>query len=127
VLRPSAGAVAGDKSAAGWLIVQGVLGKQEVALLHDLFAACAQYRMKPKATLTAEDVSTSERARIQNDKKYSNIFELPGNWWFNGQYYIDISGNQRQLRPDIDRLVERYVVDENIKIDAYNALIAEMI
>ena len=108
------------------LVVHGVLGKQEVALLEELFAACTQFKLHPKALLSAEDVGLAERLRIQNLAQYSSLFELPGNWWFDGQSYVDISGTRRPLRPDIDKLVDMYLVNENAKIVEYNAMLKEI-
>eukprot|EP01032_Pedospumella_encystans_P011063 gene11063-12896_t len=108
------------------LVVHGVLGKQEVALLEELFAACTQFKLHPKALLSAEEVGLAERLRVQNLTQYSSLFELPGNWWFDGQSYVDISGTRRPLRPDIDKLVDLYLVNENAKIVEYNAMLKDI-
>jgi hypothetical protein len=105
------------------LCVQGIFGKQEVSLLQELFQACAQYVLPPKAPLTADAVGVSDRLRIQSMPQYANQFALPGNWWFDGQAYVDINGTRRPLRPDIDKLVDLYVAAENAKIAEYNELL----
>lgn len=105
------------------LVIQGVLGKQEIGLLQELFAACAQYVLPRKAALTADQVGLSDRLRIQNTRRYADQFALPGNWWFDGQTYVDINGTRRALRPDIDKLVEVYVEVENGRIAEYNDML----
>jgi hypothetical protein len=100
-----------------------VLGKQEIGLLHELFAACAQYTLPRKASLTIDQVGLSDRLRIQNTPRYADKFALPGNWWFDGQTYVDIAGTRRALRPDIDKLVEVYVDVENARIAEYNEML----
>lgn len=122
VVRPSA---AVDASAVG-LTVQGVLGKQEIALLEELFTACAQFKLQPRVRRSSEDVSQAERISIQLNKKYSDKFALPGNWWFDGQTYVDINGTRRPLRPDIEKLVDLFLADEHAQVAEYNALLAEM-
>lgn len=114
-----------EASAVG-LTIQGVLGKQEVALLEELFAACAQFRLQPRAKRTPEEVTLAERLAIQLNKKYADQCALPGNWWFDGQTYVDINGTRRPLRPDIDKLVDLYLVDEHAQVAEYNALLVEM-
>ena len=125
VLRPTPVGAEASNSDVG-LVVQGVLGKQEIALLQELFAACAQFKLQPKPVLALEDVNLTDRLRVQNNDKYASQCALPGNWWYDGQTYVDISGTRRPLRPDIDKLVELYLVDENAKIAEYNALLNEI-
>lgn len=108
------------------LMVQGVLGKLEITLLEELFAACTQFKLLPKPLLNLSDVNITDRLRVQSTEKYASRCELPGNWWYDGQSYVDISGTRRPLRPDIDRLVELFLLDENAKIAEYNALLKEI-
>ena len=126
VLRAFSPTAEAHPSGTVGLVVHGVLGKQEIALLEELFAACAQFKLLPKPVITAADVSLAERLRVQNTVKYSEQCALPGNWWFDGQVYVDIGGTRKPLRPDIDQLVELYLVDENAKVAAYNTLLAEI-
>lgn len=125
VLRPMPAGAAASSREAG-LLVQGVFGKQEIALLEELFAACAQFKLQPKPALTLSDVGLADRLRVQNTDKYASQCALPGNWWYDGQTYVDISGTRRPLRPDIDKLVELFLLDENAKIEEYNALLKEI-
>jgi hypothetical protein len=66
-----------------------------------------------------------EKTRLLVQKEWYKK-PLPSGWWFDGAAYIDISGSRRVLRPDIDSLVELYVVDENVKIAAYNELLVDL-
>lgn len=125
VLRPTPLGLDTSSREVG-LVVHGVLGKQEIALLEELFAACAQFKLQPRPALALDDVNLADRLRVQNTDKYASQCALPGNWWYDGQTYVDISGTRRPLRPDIDKLVELYLVDENAKIAEYNALLDEI-
>lgn len=125
VVRPTP-TVGGNTSAAPGLTFQGVLGKQEIALLEELFTACAQFQLQPRALRIAEEVSLAERLAIQLNKKYSEQFALPGNWWFDGQTYVDINGTRRPLRPDIEKLVDLFLLEEHAQVTEYNAMLADV-
>ena len=105
------------------LTIEGIFGKQELNLLEELFCACAQYSLPQKKALTPDQVSTEQRLKIQSMPRFADQFELPGNWWYDGQFYVDINGTRRPLRPDIDVLVDAYVAVENVKIAQFNELL----
>ncbi|KAJ1424404.1 hypothetical protein B484DRAFT_420408 [Ochromonadaceae sp. CCMP2298] len=125
IARPSAmggmGMDVGELEAE--VVVQGVFGSREAALLMELFDACKSHRLLPRPPLLPSDVSFETRLRVQRGR---GDRELPGGWWFDGQGYIDIQGSRCPLRPDIEVLVGEYVQQENEKIGAYNELLVDL-
>lgn len=107
------------------LIVQGIFSCDEVALLKAMFELCVQHKLKPRSLISAENVSVSQQLALQSsDSKYNVAYNtLPSGWWFDGQGYVNINGTRRQLRPDINCLIDSYIIDENAKIVKYNALL----
>jgi len=126
IVRPAASALAIEEKLGDDLIVQGIFGVQEETLLKDLFKMCAQYKLNPKPLLTVDRVSERDRHAVQRNAKYSNKFELPGGWWYDGQSYINLNGDRKQLRPDIEQLLNLYIEDENTKIAEYNSLLSDL-
>jgi len=136
------------------IFVQGVLDdRQDPMRLRSLFALCEHYRLPRIRHLESTSVPFHQRLLIQFCKTsaslsasshhsevdsepflssyFSDAFrkyllhkELPSGWWFDGTSYVEANGNRSQLRPDIDEVVERYVEEENRKIDRYNELLA---
>ncbi len=102
------------------LVVQGVFSVGEIATISELFSFCEQVQLPRRQPVHAGDLSQEDKLRIQNDPKYNSV-PLPGNVWFDGHSYVDIHGTSNALRPDIAALVSAFVVDENKRIEEYNA------
>ena len=51
---------------------------------------------------------------------------LPSGWWFDGQIFVEASGNRSLLRPDIEEVLEVFVEEANKKIERYNEMLAEI-
>ena len=124
----AAGGVGGGGSSSSrygaTLIFQGCFTARQAALLRQLLHLCAQYRLRPKPHLTLRDVSKAEKLSVQANPNYCNLRELPAGWWFDGVSYVDIDGTRRDLRPDIELLLEAYVQDTNARVDEYNHMLS---
>lgn len=123
--------------------------------MESLFRLCEQYTLPLLRHLQRGDVSLEDKLLIQKaavhgaamsappllylkpSHKTKNSFsvefrdylrrkELPGGWWFDGQSFVEASGDRAQLRPDIDEIVQRFVDDQNVKIDKYNTMVREL-
>lgn len=123
-VRASGTVVTGDADTE-WLTIQGTLDTDDVTLLNALLKLCATFKLQPKQTLQAGDISTTQRAVIQQDSKYKDM-PLPSGVWFDGQYYVDINGTKLDIRPDIDALLAKFLIEENRKIKVYNSLLADI-
>ena len=42
--------------------------------------------------------------------------EMARNWAYDGRVYVDFAGNQRTLRPDIEPMLEDYLVRQNERV-----------
>ena len=106
------------------LIVNGSFVEATKDLLLDIFQSAGFLHLKSKPLLTHSTVTLKMMEKVQ--LKYcgmNNEFrDLPGGCWFDGNVYVDINGNQRRFRPDIDDILEKYFIEENKKIEDYNAL-----
>lgn len=102
------------------IIIQGVFDENGEKTLTDLFKLSERYTLKPRVALKLSDFSKIQKIQIQNSGKFRTK-PLPNRGvWFDGQSYLDISGNQSLLRPDIDEILEEYIVEENVRIEQLN-------
>jgi hypothetical protein len=123
VLRPSVSS--GSSPIAGSaLVVEGIFSRADVALLTALFDLCCQRPLPRKAILVAISLTVDDKLRVQSLPKFVSR-PLPGDSWFDGHSYIDINGTRSSLRPDINEIVNEYVVDENRRTEQFNAQLVE--
>lgn len=110
------------------LTVQGSFVKSTELLLSKLFHSCEKLNLQFKTYLNHEDVTIKMRETAQ--LKYCGVNHklkaLPGGWWFDGNVYLDVDGNRRQFRPDIDNILDDYLIEKNKEIDDYNDYLKEM-
>lgn len=104
------------------LTVEGIFSDSDENFLKDLFRYCAQHKLAKKRLLTPLDLTTTEREKIQFLKQFRER-ELPSGWWFDGQSFVDINGTRLSIRPDINDIMNEYLVEENKRIRAFNDLL----
>jgi hypothetical protein len=80
--------------------------------------------MSSKALLVKETMTMTEKLYVQNLHAYYHL-PLPGGWWYDGHFYIDFQGGMYPLRPDIDSIVEQYIIKQNAQIQQYNQLLQD--
>lgn len=85
--------------------------------LRDLFNSCVEHKSTKKTFLNRVDISEVTKFEIQSK---SGDVPLPGNCFYDGHSFIDVSGHRHRFRLDIDDLVENYLRCENAKIQYYN-------
>ena len=108
------------------ITIHGVFTPSEIHVLRELLAASGTYKLQYKKVLTLQDVTYDQRVIIQQSTKYNTLFPCPHGWFFDGQLYLNFNGDRQVLRPDIDRLVELYIHDENKRIQEYNLLLTDL-
>ena len=110
------------------LKMQGSFRKPTHALLLELFSSCGALQLKPKVDLTRDDLSTSTIKRVHSRYCEKNIMDkpLPNGWWFDGNIYLDIDGNQREYRPDLELILDQYLILKNKEILEYNTLLQSL-
>jgi hypothetical protein len=106
--------------------IHGVFSSSEIHVLRELLAASGTYKLQYKKVLTIQDVTYDQRLIIQQSSKYNTLFPCPHGWFFDGQLYLNFNGDRQVVRPDIDRLVELYIHDENKRIQEYNLLLTDL-
>jgi hypothetical protein len=77
------------------------------------------FRLKTNELLRITDLTDNVLYGIQN--KYSH--KPVEGWWFDGTMYVDINGNKRMLRPDINDVANAYIEIENVKIKKFNQML----
>ena len=103
------------------LTVEGVFTKEDEVLLAELFNCCVKVALPRKKLVLTDALTANDKLLIQADQKYTTGLALPGNVWYDGQTYVDISGTRSLLRPDIEVVVDKFLADENHRIHVYNA------
>ena len=122
--RPAA--TTSEKEKEDHVTIHGVFSPSEIHVLRELLAASGTYKLQYKKVLTLQDVTYDQRLIIQQSTKYNTLFPCPHGWFFDGQLYLNFNGDRQVLRPDIDRLVELYIHDENKRIQEYNLLLTDL-
>ena len=107
------------------LTVQGSLLALSKGLILKLLNACGRRVLEYKPKLLRSNLTTKmiNEAQIQYCGKKNEIKPLPGGWWFDGNVYLDISGNHRIFRPDIEEILILYLQVKNDSIDEYNSYV----
>ena len=110
------------------LTAQGTFVRASKNILLDLFQACSVLHLVPKHLLTHSDVTAkmTEKAQLKYCGVNNKLRALPGGWWFDGNVYLDLDGNQRKFRPDIDDILDLHLVELNDEIGKYNALLEQL-
>jgi hypothetical protein len=122
LVRESEGNDDGQNTNSQNLTVQGAFVKPTEILLSKLFNSCEKLNLQSKCYLNHGDVTVKMREAAQ--LKYCGVNHklraLPGGWWFDGNVYLDVDGNRRQFRPDIDDILDDYLIEKNKEIEDYN-------
>ena len=105
------------------VIIHGVFSPSEIAVVKELLKASVTYKLQKKHNVTVADITYDQKLFIQQSHKYNSSFPCPHGWFFDGQLYLNFNGERQVIRPDIDRLIELYIDDENKKIQEYNLLL----
>ena len=116
----------GDGGREGWpLTVQGSFTGGSDALLHQLAAACAQHPLRTKPPITRGALAARDilLAQVKYCGKNHTKRPLPGGWWFDGNVYLDVNGNQRPYRPDIEDILDEHLAVLNREVTAYNEFV----
>lgn len=103
----------------------GSFSKEALFVLQELFKACEKFQMTRKKLLRQEETNKYEKIRIQALKRFKDR-PLPAGWWFDGHFFVDHRGDNSELRPDIENIVEEYIQHENMKITDYNTLLNDL-
>ena len=101
------------------LYMHGACNDSDTSLFRDLIKQCKLFRLKTKELLRITDLTDNVLYGIQN--KYSH--KPVECWWFDGTMYVDINGNKRMLRPDINDVANAYIEVENVKIKKFNQML----
>lgn len=107
------------------LTIQGSLRKPTEALLMESFLSCGALQLQPKADLTRDDLTATIIQRVHSRYCENSIIDnpLPNGWWFNGNIYLDIDGNQREYRPDLELILYQYLILKNKEILEHNTIL----
>lgn len=110
------------------LTMQGSFRKPTQALLMELFSSCGALQLKPKVDLTRDNLSASTIKRVHSRYCEKNVMDkpLPTGWWFDGNIYLDIDGNQREYRPDLELILDQHLILKNNEILEYNILLQSL-
>lgn len=106
----------------GRLVACGTLNSKEFTFIDDLFSNSFLKPLERREHISFGDLTDLELSQIQQSCSH---VELPGGHWFDGNVYLDMSGNRSKLRPDIRALSEEYITKRNAQCDTYNKLIYE--
>ena len=110
------------------LMAQGSFTKSTKTLLLELFLTSSFIHLRAKPILTHCDITSkmTERAQVKLCGDNHQIRPIPEGWWFDGNVYVDVDGNQRKFRPDIDEILDMHLEEKNEEIRKYNALLDDI-
>lgn len=102
------------------LYVTGVFDAMDKEIVSDMFQLCYPYHIQERKELTFCDLSSALLHEIS--AKHIDI-PLPTGWWYNGSIYLDVHGNTKFQRPDIELIADIYLSQKNSELMEYNAMI----
>ena len=108
-----------DSTRINNLHIHGALDDSDVSLFREMVTQCKLFKLKTKKLLNLADLSDSILIGIQNKYNHKPV----EGWWYDGTMYVDINGNKRMLRPDINEIANSYIDLENTKIKKYNQML----
>ena len=110
------------------LIIQGSFTSTSEAMLRRLVLVCEQRPLLRKIPVTRDSLTTQDilNAQIKYCGLNNQKLALPGGWWFDGNVYLDVNGNKRPYRPDIEDILVDYMIEKNKIVDQFNQHIREL-
>ena len=111
------------------LNIFGVLSTTDKSYIVDIINCCHRFKLQKTPHIYIKDSSVINNIKgdqmllLKIQDLYKNQVKLPENCWFDGTMYVSMSGLKSLVRPDVDALIDLYVVHENSKIDKYNELV----
>ena len=106
------------------LIAYAVCDDRTAALLERVLGWCRKYALGHQDYATKEDVTTQTLRALQSDH-LTDI--LPSGWWYDGGTFIEIHGTRREIRPDMEGLIDQYLIEKNASIKQYNLALDEVL
>ena len=109
------------------LHVHGVFDKEGVCLVEDTLGLCGKYRLPKKPHRGRKDLTKFEETTVSEQHAHEPLSdEMARNWAYDGRVYVDFAGNQRTLRPDIEPMLEDYLLRQNERVDEYNRMVDDV-
>ena len=110
------------------LIIQGSFTSASEAMLRRLVLVCEQRPLLRKIPVTRDSLSPQDitNAQIKYCGLNNQKLALPGGWWFDGNVYLDVNGNKRPYRPDIEDILVDYLIEKNKIVDQFNQHIRDL-
>lgn len=117
--------IIGDATQPSRLLIHGVFSAETISLLREIVNLCEKCSLPRQSILSLEDIDSKKKTELQATGTIQDR-PLPTGWWFDGHHFINFHGAAADYRPDIDEIVEEYVLKQNKKALAYNAQLDEM-
>ena len=110
------------------LIIQGSFTSASEAMLRRLVLVCEQRPLLRKTPVTRDSLTSQDilNAQIKYCGLNNQKLSIPGGWWFDGNVYLDVNGNKRPYRPDIDDILVDYMIEKNKIVDQFNQHIHDL-
>jgi hypothetical protein len=97
-------------------------------MLHRIVAVCEQHPLCTKAPISRQSLSNRDilTAQVKYCGKNHTKRPLPGGWWFDGHVYLDVTGNRRPYRPDIEDILAEHLAVVNKEVTSYNDFVRRL-
>ena len=59
-------------------------------------------------------------------REHVNEYPVPSGWWFDGNSYLDVHGNRREVHPHIEAIVDAFCLLKNSQINRFNRMLTEV-
>lgn len=106
------------------ITLMGCFSGPDVVVLKSLFRQCMTPPVEEKKHLKPEDVHTQSAITLAQ-KKFGHL-PLPNGWWFDGSSFVDAHGSRKTNRPDLEALLDLYLIEKNKEVEIYNGFLREV-
>ena len=102
--------------------------------MHIAFQYCAPYIIEEQSYIHSTDIwkdeyqklSQSSADFVQFYRDHIDEYSVPNGWWFDGNAYLDVHGNRREIHPEVRIIAEAFSVEKNEDIRKRNRMLIEV-
>ena len=104
--------------------LMGCFKSADVPTLRHLLEMCVHPSVEERPAYSPADIRTDFH-KVAAQRMFEHL-PVPNGWWYDGTSYIDVHGSRLSNRPDLDTLLDLYLVEKNKEVDMFNKLLREV-
>ncbi|CAE7666599.1 unnamed protein product [Symbiodinium microadriaticum] len=106
------------------ITLMGCFRPADVSVLRRLFEQCVIPPVQVRRHLEPVNVR-SDTHKTAAQRMFGHL-PVPSGWWYDGSSYVDMHGSRLSNRPDIDTLLDLYLIEKNKEVDMFNNMLHEV-